>query len=56
VIQSDDNRKQQDNIRSCHSKLHNLLLQVGRDTVPGETSQAQVEKVKNLQVFQIPNY
>ncbi|KAL2356181.1 peptidyl-tRNA hydrolase domain-containing protein, partial [Cryomyces antarcticus] len=49
VIQADDNRKQNDNVHSCFSKLHNLILEVGRDVVPGETSNAQRSRVKNLQ-------
>ena len=48
VIQSDDSRKQQDNVRSCFVKLNNLLLQAGRNNVPGETSPEQTERVKHL--------
>jgi len=48
VIQSDDSRKQQDNVKTCHTKLHSLIVQAGKDSVPGETSQAQMARVKNL--------
>lgn len=49
VIQADDSRKQGDNIQSCYAKLHDLIIQVGRDVVPGETSQAQSDRVVRLQ-------
>jgi peptidyl-tRNA hydrolase ICT1 len=49
VIQADEARKQTDNVNACFRKLHELLLQVARDTVPGETSPEQAERVKRLQ-------
>ncbi|KAF2150896.1 hypothetical protein K461DRAFT_184686 [Myriangium duriaei CBS 260.36] len=49
VIQSDDSRKQQENVQKCLLKLNDLIAQAGRDNVPGETSDAQRSRVKNLQ-------
>lgn len=49
VIQSDDSRKQQENVQKCLLKLNDLIVQAGRDAVPGETSDAQRKRVKNLQ-------
>ncbi|KAF7196078.1 hypothetical protein HII31_02479 [Pseudocercospora fuligena] len=49
VIQADDSRKQNDNVNACFRKLHELIVQAGKDNVPGETSQEQVERVKELQ-------
>ncbi|KXS99453.1 hypothetical protein AC578_8121 [Pseudocercospora eumusae] len=49
VIQADDSRKQNDNVNACFRKLHELIVQAGRDNVPGETSQEQVARVKELQ-------
>jgi len=48
LIQSDDSRKQNDNVHGCFVKLHNLITEVGRELVPGETSAEQTEKVKRL--------
>ncbi|EME77867.1 uncharacterized protein MYCFIDRAFT_33694 [Pseudocercospora fijiensis CIRAD86] len=49
VIQADDSRKQSDNVNACFRKLHDLIVQAGRDNVPGETSKEQVERVEKLQ-------
>ncbi|KAK4973321.1 hypothetical protein LTR66_011183 [Elasticomyces elasticus] len=49
VIQADDSRKQNDNVHSCFVKLHNLIMQAGKDAVPGETSEKQMKRVENLQ-------
>jgi len=51
VIQADDSRKQNDNVNSCFVKLHSILVQAGRDTVPGETSSGQAARVKRLCVL-----
>ena len=48
LIQSDDSRKQSTNRDDCHRKLFQLLRDAGKETVPGETSDAQREKVKRL--------
>lgn len=48
VIQSDDSRKQQENVHKCLLKLNDLILQAGRENVPGETSAAQRDRVKHL--------
>ncbi|KAI5277003.1 hypothetical protein E4T47_00015 [Aureobasidium subglaciale] len=49
VIQADDSRKQAENVHRCFIKLHEMIVQVGREVVPGETSAEQVERVKKLQ-------
>ena len=51
VIQADDTRKQQDNAQHCLLKLNDLIAQAGRDCIPGETSDAQKSRVKNLYVL-----
>ena len=49
VIQADDSRKQGENVEVCFRKLHNLIVQAGRDAVPGETSPEQRKRVEDLQ-------
>lgn len=49
VIQADDSRKQNDNVTSCFRKLHELIVQAGQQTVPGETSPEQTKRVEGLQ-------
>jgi peptidyl-tRNA hydrolase ICT1 len=49
VIQADDSRKQSDNAHSCFVRLHSLILEAGSRAVPGETSAAQIEHVRELQ-------
>ena len=49
MIQADDSRKQTENINACWRKLHDLLIEAGRDAVPGETSREQAERVKGLE-------
>ncbi|KAM3422256.1 hypothetical protein BST61_g2618 [Cercospora zeina] len=49
VIQADDSRKQSDNVNACFRKLHDLIVQAGRETVPGETSPEQMKRVEQLQ-------
>ncbi|KAK4496925.1 hypothetical protein PRZ48_011374 [Zasmidium cellare] len=49
VIQADDSRKQNDNVNACFRKLNELIVQAGRDNVPGETSQEQIKRVEQLQ-------
>lgn len=48
LIQSDSSRKQAQNKDSCFRKLHELLIEIGRQTVPGETSENQNIRVKGL--------
>ena len=48
LIQSDDSRKQAQNRDACFRKLHELLVDVGRQSVPGETSEDQRERVNIL--------
>ena len=49
LIQSDDSRKQNANKDTCFRKLNDMLIDVYKSTVPGETSQEQKDKVKTLQ-------
>jgi peptidyl-tRNA hydrolase ICT1 len=49
VIQADDSRKQGDNVDSCFRKLFEVIVQAGRDTVPGETTPEQSQRVERLQ-------
>ncbi|KAI5198625.1 hypothetical protein E4T39_06662 [Aureobasidium subglaciale] len=48
VIQADDSRKQAENVHRCFIKLHEMIVQAGREVVPGETSAEQVERVKKF--------
>lgn len=48
VIQGDGSRNRTDNVQECYKKLHALIVAAGKNTVKGETSPAQLEKVKNL--------
>lgn len=47
TIQSDDSRKQSSNIDNCFVKLHDMIVEAGAKSVPGETSESQKELVKN---------
>lgn len=49
VIQSDDSRKQTDNVHACFRKLHQLIVDAGTSAVPGETSEEQKERVRKLE-------
>ncbi|CZT20175.1 related to peptidyl-tRNA hydrolase domain protein [Ramularia collo-cygni] len=49
VIQADASRKQNDNVNACFRKLHDLIVQAGRETVPGETTPEQRKRVEQLQ-------
>ncbi|KAL1635431.1 hypothetical protein SLS58_010294 [Diplodia intermedia] len=49
VIQSDDSRKQTDNVHACYRKLHQLIVDAGKSAVPGETSEEQKERVRKLE-------
>lgn len=49
VIQADDSRKAQANKDLCFRKLTELVVDVYKKTIPGETTDAQKEKVKKLQ-------
>jgi peptidyl-tRNA hydrolase ICT1 len=48
VIQADESRKQSDNSRQCLIRLHSLIRDIARTAIPGETSEAQKERVKKL--------
>ena len=50
LIQADDSRKQAANKDACYRRLTELVTDVYRATVPGETSQEQKDKVKELKV------
>ncbi|GME22000.1 peptidyl-tRNA hydrolase domain protein [Neofusicoccum parvum] len=47
--ESDDSRKQTDNVHACFRKLHQLILDAGKTAVPGETSEEQKERVRKLE-------
>ncbi|KAF2121783.1 hypothetical protein BDV96DRAFT_639869 [Lophiotrema nucula] len=49
IIQADDSRKQNDNAHSCYMRLHQMVVEAGRNAVPGETSPEQAKRVKDLQ-------
>lgn len=49
VIQSDDSRKRAANVESCFDKLHQLLKSAAEDTIPGETSPEQKDRVRKLE-------
>ncbi|KAK2846317.1 hypothetical protein FQN49_005841 [Arthroderma sp. PD_2] len=49
VIQSDDSRKQSQNVNLCFDKLTNLIAETGKAAIPGETSPEQKKKVERLQ-------
>ncbi|KAM5445936.1 hypothetical protein MaudCBS49596_007005 [Microsporum audouinii] len=49
VIQSDDSRKQSQNLNACFDKLTDMVAEVGRAVIPGETSPEQKRKVEKLQ-------
>ena len=51
VIQGDGSRDRTHNVQECYKKLHALMTAAGRSVIRGETSPAQVEKVKILFVF-----
>ncbi|KAK5387997.1 hypothetical protein LTR20_005008 [Exophiala xenobiotica] len=49
VVQADDSRKQQANKEACYRKLNELIVDVYKHNVPGETTKEQKEKVQKLQ-------
>ncbi|KAI9703948.1 MAG: hypothetical protein M1820_005730 [Bogoriella megaspora] len=49
IIQADDSRKQSDNVHNCLKKLHDVVLEAGQKIIPGETSNLQRDRVRNLQ-------
>ncbi|KIW02844.1 uncharacterized protein PV09_05900 [Verruconis gallopava] len=49
VIQADDSRKQADNAHKCFVKLHRLITETAEKVIPGETSDEQKQRVKDLQ-------
>lgn len=48
VIQSDEERKQANNVEACFDKLYQLLKNTAKEVVPGETTQAQRDHVQKL--------
>ncbi|QKX56485.1 uncharacterized protein TRUGW13939_03590 [Talaromyces rugulosus] len=48
VINSDESRKRSDNMESCYVKLYTLIQTIAKTTIPGETSQYQIDRVKGL--------
>lgn len=49
IIQADDSRKQNDNMHSCYAKLQNMIIEAGRQALPGRTSAEKSQRVKALQ-------
>ena len=49
MIQADDSRKQSDNVNTCFRRLNDLIIEAGKEAVPGETSPEQVKRVEGLQ-------
>jgi peptidyl-tRNA hydrolase ICT1 len=49
LIQADESRKAQANKDTCYRKLNELILDVYKHSVPGETTVEQKEKVQRLQ-------
>ncbi|EER23220.1 hypothetical protein CPC735_045900 [Coccidioides posadasii C735 delta SOWgp] len=49
VIQSDETRKQSQNLELCFEKLRDVLAEAGKAAIPGETSAEQRKRVKELQ-------
>ncbi|KAL4958192.1 hypothetical protein BDW69DRAFT_179795 [Aspergillus filifer] len=49
VIQSEDSRKQAENVEACYAKLHKLLESSTTSVVPGETTPEKRERVKKLE-------
>lgn len=47
TIQTDDSRKQRDNMQGCFVKLHDLIVEAGAKAVPGETSDEQRKRVQS---------
>lgn len=52
LIQSDDSRKQAANKDNCWTKLAQEISRAGKEVIPGETSEEQKEKVKELQKWE----
>ncbi|KAF2666704.1 hypothetical protein BT63DRAFT_316217 [Microthyrium microscopicum] len=48
IIQADGSRKQTDNSQDCLSRLHQHIIHLAQQVIPGETSDAQRERVKQL--------
>lgn len=48
VIQADDSRKQADNAHHCFVKLNAVIKESAEKVVPGETSDEQKRRVRNL--------
>lgn len=48
VIQSDESRKQSNNVDACYERLYLLLESTAKEVIPGETSQEQKDRVHKL--------
>ena len=48
VIQCDEHRKQSDNVNGCYARLHHVISDIATNAIPGETTDAQRGRVKNL--------
>jgi peptidyl-tRNA hydrolase ICT1 len=47
-ISAQTSRKQQSNKNECHEKFVQLLKDVSKEVIPGETSEAQKQKIEKL--------
>lgn len=45
MIQTDDSRKQSNNVDGCYTKLYELIVDAASDVLPGETSAEQRRRV-----------
>lgn len=48
LIQSDDSRKQADNVHAAFKKLHDMIVEIGAQVVPGQTLDSQRKRVQQL--------
>ncbi|KAF2857817.1 peptidyl-tRNA hydrolase domain protein [Piedraia hortae CBS 480.64] len=53
IVQADESRKQSENIEICFEKLHNMLLQSGREAIPRKTSPEKAKRVEVLQKIEV---
>lgn len=48
LLQSDESRRQTDNVDACHRKLSDAIREAAGLAIQGETSAEQVKRVQNL--------
>ena len=54
TIQADDTRSQRENVHRCYVKLYHMIMEAGRSVIPGTTSDAQKDRVKELYAIEAP--